>query len=99
MQAAHQAKGEWRDSWRIQLNPGHRTEGFCFHLVGCPIAKHAKEHGYGELTTKAVLKRPWMRGVVSYMGEKPTSVLTSSTEETITYGRANAFRAPDCRTC
>lgn len=47
MQAAHQAKGEWRDSWRIQLNPGHRTEGFCFHLVGCPIAKHAKEHGYG----------------------------------------------------
>lgn len=49
MQAAHQAKGEWRDSWRIQLNPGHRTEGFCFHLVGCPIAKHAKEHGYGEL--------------------------------------------------
>lgn len=49
MQAVHQAKGEWRDSWRIQLNPGHRTEGFCFHLVGCPIAKHAKEHGYGEL--------------------------------------------------
>ena len=72
MQAAHQAKGEWRDSRRIQLNPGHRTEGFCFHLVGCPIAKHAKEHGYGELllTTKAVLKRPWMRGVVSYMGGK-----------------------------
>ena len=49
MQAAHQAKGEWRDSRRIQLNPDHRTEGFCFHLVGCPIAKHAKEHGYGEL--------------------------------------------------
>lgn len=24
-------------------------QGFCFHLVGCPIAKHAKEHGYGEL--------------------------------------------------
>ena len=49
MQAAHQAKGEWLDSWKIELNPDHRTEGFCFHLVGCPIARHAKEHGYGEL--------------------------------------------------
>lgn len=49
MQAAHQAKGEWLDSWRIELNPDHRTEGFCFHLTGCPIARHAKAHGYGEL--------------------------------------------------
>ncbi len=49
MQAAHQAKGEWMDSWKIELNPDHRTEGFCFHLVGCPIAKHAKAHGYGDL--------------------------------------------------
>lgn len=43
------AKGEWLDSWRIELNPDHRTEGFCFHLVGCPIARHAKAHGYEEL--------------------------------------------------
>ena len=37
------------DGWRVEINPDHRTEGFCFHLVGCPIAKHAKAHGYGEL--------------------------------------------------
>ena len=49
MQQAHQARGEWMDSWKIELNPDHRTEGFCFHLVGCPIAKHAREHGYAEL--------------------------------------------------
>lgn len=49
MQKAHQTKGEWMDSWKVEINPDHRTEGFCFHLVGCPIAKHAKEHGYDEL--------------------------------------------------
>lgn len=49
MQKEHQEKGEWMDSWKVEINPDHRTEGFCFHLVGCPIAKHAKEHGYGEL--------------------------------------------------
>ena len=45
----HQAKGEWMDTWRVELNPDHRTEGFSFHLVGCPIAKHAKAHGYEAL--------------------------------------------------
>lgn len=49
MQKEHQAKGEWMDSWKVQINPDGRTEGFCFHLVGCPIAKHAKEHGYADL--------------------------------------------------
>mgnify|MGYP004544161663 CR=1 FL=1 len=49
MQAEHQAKGEWMDSWKVEINPDHRTEGFCFHLVGCPIAKHAKAHGYEDL--------------------------------------------------
>ena len=49
MQRAHQAKGEWMDSWKVEINPDHRTEGFSFHLVGCPIAKHAKAHGYEEL--------------------------------------------------
>ena len=23
----HQARGEWRDAWRVELNPDHRTEG------------------------------------------------------------------------
>ena len=45
MQKAHQAKGEWKDSWQVEINPDHRTEGFCFHLRGCPIARHAKTHG------------------------------------------------------
>lgn len=49
MQKAHQAKGEWMDSWKIEINPDHRAEGFCFHLSGCPIAKHAKAHGYEDL--------------------------------------------------
>lgn len=51
MQKEHQEKGEWMDSWKVEINPDHRTEGFCFHLVGCPIAKHAKAHGYTELLT------------------------------------------------
>ena len=49
MQKAHQARGEWLDSWKVEINPEHRTEGFCFHLVGCPIARYAKAHGYDEL--------------------------------------------------
>ena len=49
MQKAHQEKGEWMDSWKVEINPDHRTEGFSFRLVGCPIAKHAKAHGYEEL--------------------------------------------------
>ena len=49
MQKEHLAKGEWTDSWRVEIDSEHRTEGFAFHLVGCPIAKHAKKHGYGEL--------------------------------------------------
>lgn len=49
MQQEHQAKGEWMDSWKVELNPDHRTEGFCFHLVGCPIARYAKAYGYEDL--------------------------------------------------
>ena len=48
-QEKHQARGEWMDGWKVEINPDHRTEGFCFHLVGCPIARHAKAHGYEEL--------------------------------------------------
>lgn len=49
MQAEHQAKGEWLDICKVEINPDRGTDGFSFHLVGCPIAKHAKAHGYGEL--------------------------------------------------
>ena len=49
MQQERQARGEGMDSRKIELNPDHRTEGFCFHLVGCPIARHARVHGYMDL--------------------------------------------------
>ena len=49
VQEKHRSRGEWMDGWNIELNPDNRTVGFCFHLSGCPIAKHAREHGYGEL--------------------------------------------------
>ena len=47
--AAHQAKGEWTESWGIRINPQHHTEGYSFDLIGCPIARHAKAHGYETL--------------------------------------------------
>ena len=47
--AEHQAKGEWMDSWKVELVPEGCTEGFRFRMIGCPIAKHAKTHGYEEL--------------------------------------------------
>lgn len=45
----HQAKGEWMDSWKVELVTEGCTEGFRFRMIGCPIAKHAKAHGYEEL--------------------------------------------------
>ena len=46
---AHRAKGEWADAWDIAMNPDNLQEGCCFHLIGCPIAKHAKANGYENL--------------------------------------------------
>lgn len=46
---AHQEKGEWKDSWKVEINPEGRTQGYCFHLIWCPIAVFAKENGYEEL--------------------------------------------------
>lgn len=45
----HRAKGEWTDAWDVAINPDNRQEGCCFHLIGCPIARHAKAHGYERL--------------------------------------------------
>ena len=45
----HRARGEWVDAWDIAINPDNRQEGCCFHLIGCPIAVHARTHGYAEL--------------------------------------------------
>lgn len=49
MKKEHQDKGEWMDTWDVKINPDYRTEGFNFYLIGCPIAKHAREHGYDKL--------------------------------------------------
>lgn len=43
------ANGEWKNAWGISINPDKRTEGCCFHLIGCPLAEFAKSHGFGEL--------------------------------------------------
>lgn len=43
------ANGEWAAAWGISINPDNRTEGCCFHLLGCPIAEFAKSHGYDTL--------------------------------------------------
>ena len=51
--AVHRKKGEWTQAWDVKINPEGRREGYCFHLVGCPIARHAREHGYESLL-------PWL---------------------------------------
>lgn len=44
----HRAKGEWKDSWDVKIKDDC-SEGFSFELIGCPIARHAKENGYEDL--------------------------------------------------
>lgn len=60
----HQAKGKWMDAWKVEINPDHRTEGFAFHLIGCPIAKHAKEHGYEALLPYLCKTDHYLAGVM-----------------------------------
>ena len=43
------AGGEWGNTWRMEINPDKRTEGYAFHLIGCPLAEFAISHGYGHL--------------------------------------------------
>lgn len=42
-------RGEWGNSWRIEMNPHGREKGVAFDLVDCPLADFAKEHGYTEI--------------------------------------------------
>ena len=42
-------RGEWGNSWRIEMNPHVREKGVAFDLVGCPLADFAKKHGYTEI--------------------------------------------------
>jgi hypothetical protein len=51
--SAHRQRGEWTEAWDVKVNPEGHNEGCSFHLVGCPIARHARAHGYEELL-------PWL---------------------------------------
>ena len=51
MQKAHQARGEWMDSWRVVINPDHRTEGFCFYLISFWVA-------HGRATSHLMVQMP-----------------------------------------
>ncbi len=45
----HKAKGEWKDSWSIDIKPfDEEHESLSFDLIGCPIVKYAQEYGYME---------------------------------------------------
>lgn len=45
--AAHKAKGEWLDSWSIDIKPFDEiNQSLSFDLIGCPIVKFAKKFGY-----------------------------------------------------
>lgn len=43
------AKGEWKDTWSFRINPDDRGEGIYYHMVGCPLLKFVKDHGYDEM--------------------------------------------------
>ena len=51
--SAHRQRGKWTEAWDVKVNPEGHNEGYSFHLVGCPIARHARAHGYEELL-------PWL---------------------------------------
>lgn len=43
------ARGEWGNTWQVNINPRNTEEGVCFDLVGCPLADYAKANGYMDL--------------------------------------------------
>lgn len=45
----HKAKGEWKDTWSLKMNPDGREEGIYYHMIGCPLYKFVKQHGYEDL--------------------------------------------------
>lgn len=46
---ANKAKGEWTGTWTLRMNPDNRKEGIYYHMVGCPLYKFVKDHGYDEM--------------------------------------------------
>lgn len=42
----HVAKGEWGNTWRVEMKPEGHTKGFAIHTRMCPNVDFCKAHGY-----------------------------------------------------
>lgn len=45
---AHIARGEWGNTWRIEMNPEGHQEGFAIHTRMCPNVDFCRANGYEE---------------------------------------------------
>ena len=43
---AHVARGEWGNTWRVELNPEGHQGGFAIHTRMCPNVDFCRAHGY-----------------------------------------------------
>lgn len=46
---AHKAKGEWMDTWDIEINPEGKDIGIAYHMSNCPLYKFVKQNGYEDM--------------------------------------------------
>ena len=44
----HVARGEWGNTWRVEMNPEGHKEGFAIHTRMCPNVDFCRVHGYEE---------------------------------------------------
>ncbi|MBR2811678.1 MAG: L-2-amino-thiazoline-4-carboxylic acid hydrolase [Solobacterium sp.] len=42
----HTGRGEWGNTWRVEMNPEGHTEGFAIHTRMCPNVDFCRAHGY-----------------------------------------------------
>ena len=42
----HVSRGEWGNTWRVEMNPEGHTEGFAIHTRMCPNVDFCRAHGY-----------------------------------------------------
>ena len=41
--------GQWKNTWKLAVNPENRENGISMPLINCPVAAFAKKHGYEHL--------------------------------------------------
>ena len=41
--------GQWKNTWKLAVNPENRETGISMPLIYCPVAAFAKKHGYEHL--------------------------------------------------